>query len=656
LGRIDGTVTTPGFHSLTTRLIFWILVLVGGITGLTLVLSSRVSRQAAVLAAEREAVRATEAAVNEAEDVLGSVERGTRVLAATLESAPLSDAQLEGLLRRFVAISGNVYGSAAAFEPRAFDPGRARFAPYVHRVSSVDSVELARADLATDAYRYWEHDWYFRPLLAREPSWSEPYFDEGGGNVVMVTYSVPVFGGPAGEGARGVVTADLQLDWLAELVRKFRVGRSGYAVLLSREGRLLAHPDLPRVGVTLAEDLEPGIRRRTVPIVQRMMSGRKGFEPIVLDGREYRLTYAPMRSTGWSLAALYPEDELMAGAQRLARVQGAVGVAGLAILAVAVVILSRRLTAPLRELAGQAHQLAAGDLDVAIAAPRSRDELGELTAAFSNMRDSLKARIRELQEATALRERLESELRIARRIQMGLLPESEGGGPGEGYAFSACLVPARAIGGDLYDQFVRDGKLYFLAADVSGKGIPAALFMARAKTLFEAVAADETEPAVILDRVNRGLLRENEEGMFVTGICGVLDVASGDLALAVAGHDPPFLAGAGPPAPLKVEGGPVMGLMHHAAFPKNRLRLKPGEQVVVFTDGVPEARDESESFFGPERLGQAVARSSAGGAKAVTTGLLESVRAFAGGAPQADDITIFTLQYRPDLSRPSRPA
>ncbi len=183
---------------------------------------------------------------------------------------------------------------------------------------------------------------------------------------------------------------------------------------------------------------------------------------------------------------------------------------------------------------------------------------------------------------------------------------------------------------------------------MSGKGIPAALFMARAKAIFEAVASVEPDPSVILERVNHGLCRENEEGMFVTGICGILDAASGELALAVAGHDPPVrIRLEGGAAPLAVEGGPVMGLMAGATYPANRVWLEPGDEVVFYTDGVPEARDEGDEFFGPDRLVEAVAGAAAGGPGAVTETLLRVVRSFAGKAPQSDDITILTLQHRP---------
>ncbi len=322
-----------GFRSLTTRLIFWILLLGGGVTVLTLALSQRLSRAMAVRAAEREAIQATEAAVNQAEEVLRSIEEGTRVLAATVETAALSEAELEQLLRRFVAGNPQVYGSAAAFGRGAFAPARERYAPYVHRAAA-GGDELARADLASPAYRYWERDWYVEPMVSRQPRWSEPYFDEGGGNVTMVTYSVPVYG-PMEEGhpLRAVVTADVDLGWVRELARQVRVGRSGYAMVLSREGRVMGHPDLQTASPSFADELDPDVRRRTEPFVGRMMSGRAGFEPLRLASGAYRLTYRRIEPAGWSLGTVYPENELMEGVTRLRALQAMLGLGGLVALA-----------------------------------------------------------------------------------------------------------------------------------------------------------------------------------------------------------------------------------------------------------------------------------------------------------------------------------
>jgi sigma-B regulation protein RsbU (phosphoserine phosphatase) len=318
---------------------------------------------------------------------------------------------------------------------------------------------------------------------------------------------------------------------------------------------------------------------------------------------------------------------------------------GLALLALVVVVLSRRLTRPLSALAASADTIARGDLEAPLPPVGSRDEVGALARAFHHMRDSLKEYIRNLQETTAAKERLEGELRVARRIQAAMLPEPKAGGPAEGYEIGATLVPARQVGGDLFDHFRAGSRVFFLAGDVSGKGVAAALFMARAKAVFEAVAAREPDPGAVLDAVNRGLCRENEAGMYVTAVAGVLDLASGELAFAIAGHDPPVLVPAdSAPRQLAAEGGRVLGLIEASDFPVNRILLKAGDAIVLFTDGVSEAQDTAGEFFGIDRIVATAVSLRRTAAPALTEGLLGAVRAFAGEAPQSDDITILTLR------------
>jgi sigma-B regulation protein RsbU (phosphoserine phosphatase) len=291
-------------------------------------------------------------------------------------------------------------------------------------------------------------------------------------------------------------------------------------------------------------------------------------------------------------------------------------------------------------------QLAEGDLDLDLPPVRTRDELGALTAAFHYMRDSLREHIRQLRLTTAAKERLESELKVARRIQMSMLPPEHAGSPEAGYEVAAHVEPARAVGGDLYVHFVRRGRAYFMLGDVSGKGMAAALFMARTKTLFDALAPLTTEPAALLGRLNRRLCSENPHGMFVTCVFGVLDTATGDLRFASAGHDVPVrLNGNAPPAPLQAEGGPVLGLLETATYPSNHFKLAPGEYLVSFTDGVTEATDVADAFFGSERLLQLLGNANPQDATALTRSVFAAVRDFAHGAIQADDITVLSVRF-----------
>jgi sigma-B regulation protein RsbU (phosphoserine phosphatase) len=264
-------------------------------------------------------------------------------------------------------------------------------------------------------------------------------------------------------------------------------------------------------------------------------------------------------------------------------------------------------------------------------------------------------RVRELEAETRARQRLESELEIARRIQMDMLPRGGSMNP-ERYDLAARLVPARAVGGDLYDYFHHDGKLYFLVGDVSGKGVPAALFMARAKTLFATVARHEPDLARVLAEVNRGLCADNEAAMFTTLAAGTLELDTGELGCALGGHEAPVLIPAsGEPARLvQVDGGPALGLRAEASFPTIRLTLRRGDALVLYTDGVTEAEAEKGGFFTVERLLGLLSGGEPLSATAIAERVLGAVREFAGQAPQSDDITVLALRYRPSVAHGSR--
>ncbi len=639
---MDPTNQPGGFQSLTTRLIVWTLLSTGAVYVATVAVSNALARRLAIEAAEREAVNETEAAANRVEDLLHSIEERTLALGEALSVLSPEPKDADRLLRAFVLGNRDLYGAAIAWRP---GPRGEHRALYYHWKAAGETA-LESADLASESYRYWQRDWFTAPLRAGEPGWTEPYSDDGGGAVAMVTYAVP-FRGPRGEW-HGVVTADVRLSRLDAIVQEIELGRDGFGLVISRGGVVIAvsrRDERVRPGAPMLEQTTPANRAALEPIVGRMQRGERGFVPIQLERGAFRLTWRPLGRAGWMLAALYPEDELLAGVGRLRVLQASLAAAGLALLALVVVVLSHRVTRPLTAFARSARQIAGGDWDAPLPSVASRDEVGALAASFRAMRDSLKEYVRNLAETTAARERLLGELKVARRIQSDMLPRPTAGGRDQGFELGATLVPARAVGGDLFDHFRDGSRVFVLVGDVSGKGIAAALFMARTKTVFEAAAERADDPGVILEQVNRSLCRDNDSGMFVTAAVGVLDLASGELALALAGHDPPVLVPAdGTPAPVTAQGGRVLGLIEASDFPVNRLRLAPGDAIVLFTDGVPEAQDPKGSFFGVDRIVTALSGSRHREPAGVTDDLLNAVRAFAGEAPQSDDITILTLR------------
>jgi len=272
-----------------------------------------------------------------------------------------------------------------------------------------------------------------------------------------------------------------------------------------------------------------------------------------------------------------------------------------------------------------------------------------LTKPFEML--EVKARVRSLLKAKAysdaVKEQIASELRVAREIQMGMLPHDfTAVEQAFGVSFGAVLEPAREVGGDLYGVFAsRPGRLVLFLGDVSGKGIPASMFMVRAISLARLLARDIPEPERILSRLNDELSADNPSGMFVTFLCAVYEPGSRRLVLANGGHcRPVLLPAAGSPRWAVKNLGTALGFEPGIEFERTELTLNPGDALILYSDGVSEAFNPLEECYGNDRLLTDALALAGQSASAITAGLLQHVRAFAGAAPQSDDIAILTLK------------
>jgi sigma-B regulation protein RsbU (phosphoserine phosphatase) len=272
-----------------------------------------------------------------------------------------------------------------------------------------------------------------------------------------------------------------------------------------------------------------------------------------------------------------------------------------------------------------------------------------LTKPFEML--EVKARVRSLLKAKAysdaVKEQIASELRVAREIQMGMLPhEFSSVEQAYGVRFGAVLEPAREVGGDLYGICAAGpDRLVVFLGDVSGKGIPASMFMVRAISLARLLAREIAEPERILARLNDELAADNPSGMFVTFLCGVFEPATGRLTLANAGHCRPVLLPAGETPRWAVKNlGTALGFESGLEFERTELTLRQGDVLTFYTDGVTEAFNTQDECYGSERLLADAAKLAGQSAPALTAALLQKVRAFAGSAPQSDDIAILTLR------------
>lgn len=589
------------------------------------------------------------ATTNRIDKILHSMEVATTNLATFLQQTAYDDKhRLLGLIRSFVECNPEIYGSTFAFEPYAYDKDSLYFSPYFYKSEG----ETKFTYIGGEDYHYFYWTWYQLPKELNRPVWNEPYYDEGAGNIIMSTFSVPMY--KTVSGAReflGVLTADISLDWLQEIVSSIKIFESGYGFLISRNGTVVTHPlkDLimHETIFSVAEAREDAHLRE---IGKEMIKGKTGFVPftsIVTEDKCW-MAYCPVPSTGWSLAVIYPQDELMADVISLNRTVFMLFLVGFFLLLGVIVFNARSITRPLRMLANATRVISTGNLDAEFPLIKSRDEVGNLSESFITMKDSLKRYIKDLTETTAAKERIESELKIAREIQMSIIPKIFPPFPDRPeidiYAF---IEPAREVGGDLYDFFfVDDDHLCFMIGDVSGKGVPASLFMAVTKTLFKANTVEGVRPDEILTRLNNELAQNNESCMFVTIFCGILNTKTGEVIYSNAGHNPPLLLRLGKDAEyLDTSGGIAVGAMEGLSFKTEKLVLHPGECLFMYTDGVTEATNLEDELFSEKRLQDDLSALREKPIKDIVSSLMQEIEDFSQETPQADDITMMIIKY-----------
>jgi len=305
------------------------------------------------------------------------------------------------------------------------------------------------------------------------------------------------------------------------------------------------------------------------------------------------------------------------------------------------------LAGPIMRLRKGVRQIGEGNFQAEVE-ERGSDEVKQLARTFNQLGKQLTQYMDNLREAVASKERIDSELAIAAEIQRSMIPSTFSPFPDHGrFEIYGLTIPARQVGGDFYDFFfVDEHDLCFTICDVSGKGIPAAIFMAVTRSLIEAAAKDQLPPDRLLDRVNRQLLSGNDTYMFSTAFLGILNLKTGSLDYANGGHNPPLLIrGANSVEFLGPPGGPVLGLFEEKAFPMSSLVLDDGDELFTFTDGVTEAMNEQEHFFSKERLMESVSRRAGAPVRDLVEGVLRDINTFARDAPQADDITMLAMKF-----------
>lgn len=566
----------------------------------------------------------------------------TTVDLLSLGNKPTED-QIVKILRQNISKKPGIFGMCLAYDAGAYEQGLRFFAPYVYRDSSGKGLNVTRIEPATGGYDYLQREWFTLAKGLKKPVWGEPYFDEGAGNVMMCTYSVPFY--RQGE-FTGVATADVSVEKIRQELENFQMDR-GYCAIVSARGRFISHPEKTRVMkeslFSLAEQYH---NAEFEQLGQEIIAGRQGIRRIYDPGMQEPVwvAYAPIQTTGWSLLAVMEEDEVMAPVHhRLMRELGIL-VAGLVAIVGIIVFVSVHITRPIGRLTRGARELAGGNMDVRVEGISSHDEIGDLAGTFNTMVSDLKANMDARVREESARKAVESELKVARAIQASLLPRIFPPFPDrKEFTLHAVNEPAKFMAGDFFDFFfVSEEVLAVVMADVSGKGVPAAMFMAVARTAIRSFTVPGKTPAEILKHVNDVMVRDNDNMMFVTVFYGFYNIRTGEVVYVNAGHNPPYV--------LRREGrldtlqptGPILSVLEDATYTHAQTRLEPGEVLVLFTDGVTEADREGE-LYGEERFETLLGSIADRPVENLCQEVIDAVVDY-GGRELRDDVTVLALR------------
>ena len=628
-------------NTLATRLSQWIILFASIILLLALGYMFSVSRAAI----RQEAInRATQNLETTALRVTGILDK---VVTATNNTDWLITRHLNAPDSMFVysrrILENNPYlnGCSIAFEPYYF-PERGK---YFSAFSYNDNGNIETTQEGNPYYEYFYMDWYQLCKLLDGPVWTEPFLDYNPEEIYskdMITSFCKPLKDENGNYI-GTISVDLSLSWLSETISAVKPYPNSYSIMVGSGGTFFVHPDTTKLvyQTIFTETLEtpnPAITE----LGHAMLAGEEGMRQLEIDGQPSYVFFKPLGDTGWSTAIVCPESDIFGNFHKMRRSVLGTVLAGLLLMLIIIARIISKELSPLKQLAHQAETIAQGHFDAQLPENNRPDEIGQLNQSFGKMQHSLVNYIEELKQTTALKASMESELKVASDIQMSMVPRIFPAFPNRSdIDLFASMTPAKEVGGDLYDFFVQDERLYFCVGDVSGKGIPASLFMAVTRNLFRIFAQQGHTAVEIAEQINAFLSTDNDQGMFVTMFVGVVELKTGRLDFCNCGHNPPLLDGKF--LDLKYVNQPL-GIWNGGAFVGESIEQVRGRQLLIYTDGLNEAENRQKELFGNERLEALMGKLKDKGSKEVIQRIQAAVLDHRNGASPNDDLTLLCLR------------
>ncbi len=497
--------------------------------------------------------------------------------------------------------------------------------------------EVLSKSLAGSIYEYKEWEWFKNAFESKTDSWSEPYFDKDGGDILMSTYSFPIL---YDDKVRWIITGDISLGGVSNQLNLFKKDSYSRWIFLSdNEGKILTLP---------ADWDKPfGVREflRNKPEIPESKTSTAYLTNI--DGTDYFVLNTHIPKYNWDVNVVFDYRIVKDEISEVSKFNTVVFSIGAILILISITTISYVFIKPIHRLSDIMKNTGSRGLNAEIPFVKKRGEVGNLARSFSEMQSELKLYIKNIQEEEAYKQRVESELAIARNIQQKSFPDmNKIKREFPNLSFETYIEPAKEVGGDLYDCFeISENKLFFFMGDVSGKGVPAAIYMNGIRSFIRAILKNTDEKlSEAITKLNNELCETNDLCMFTTFFCGILDVSDGTLEFLNAGHLLPYLIWENKAEELKQNGySPALGVVAGYDYQTQIAQLTPSEIFFLYTDGIADAANRQGEFFGAERLKE-ILSASPNSVEAVKQKIISELNNFTDGTEQYDDSTLFIFK------------
>ena len=535
----------------------------------------------------------------------------------------------EALMKKYVKENRYIYGMALAFYPE-FSPNKTYYSSYFY----LKNGELVYKQLVPPSYNYLDSDWFSLPLKLNKNLWSEPYFDKGGGELWMSTYSAII---KNNEGkAIGIATADVSIGFLTEIVERIRILKTGRAFLFSKEGNIIA-PTTKSVSKNKIYQVLKGLNKNNLKQIASQSITKEGIsKELFFKKTKYFVYYMPVKETGWIIGIIFPEKELFAPLKRIEFYSVLLILAVLFLVMGIITVISKNVTKDINSIKSVSLKIAKGNFDVEI--PQGlMYEAKSIAEALNTMQVSLKKYIEEVKEKA----KLENELLLAHKIQSSFVP-NETEVDINGFSFKAVSLWAKQVGGDFYGiNKIDESKILFYLGDVSGKGMPAVLYVAMVKGMIEVLINQTHSIEEIASLLNKFFANITKHNTFATMFIGLIDREKGKLQYANLGHLPPiFIDGDRLFSPV-LSGNIPIGVFPDFNFKTDTIDLKSFNQLIVFSDGILDAKNLEGKTFENEKLIKTLEKAYT--SESLIDCLIEELKNFTGDTDLYDDTTILSI-------------